>query len=326
MVNLETCNAAEASRQYPFILETPVVSSQASSGSSSSSLETRSLRLAMLCCEENPPYGPCDLTGKLFLELFRQTLQEHCSSNPETAGLKWHVSIAVYRAHLGQFPSDWDAYDGIILPGSFSAAYDTEPWIEKLKDVIQAEIVSKQRPTMGICFGHQVLAHSFAKHGGKAKKVGGGSRGGRRAMSTTKDGMKLFNCEDSVELYYTHGDMVETLPPSAVALGTEPEENLPVQSAAYFKDESEVQAFQSGSSSVKPYAITFQAHPEYAVSREMGLTFTLGRILNLMDEKGLISADANESAQADAIDNFDSVHHQSKDVFAASAKVLGWFP
>ena len=323
MVNLETCDAAEAGVQYPFILETSFQSSGASV-ESSSSLEARTLRLAMLGCEENPPYGPCDHTGRLFMELIRQTLREHCSGEPKLAGLKWNISIDVYRCTLGQFPSDWDVYDGIILPGSFSAAYDTEPWIEKLKHVIQAEIVSKQRPTMGICFGHQVLAHSFAQ-GGKARKVDGGSRGGRHIMTSTEAGMKLFS-QDSIELYYTHGDMVDSLPSSAVALGTEPEENLPVQSAAYFKDKSEVQAFQSGISSVKPYAITFQAHPEYAVSREVGLTYTLGRILNLMVEKDLIPADVNESAQTDAMENFNSVHQQSKAVFLASAKVLGWFP
>ena len=318
MVNLETSDdtvkVTEGSLSSPLIIETSV----ASEASSYSSSTPRNLRLVMLGCEENPPYGPTDHTGKLFLELIRQTLGEQCAP-----GDRWNVSIAIYRVQLGEFPANWDVYDGILLPGSFSAAYDTEPWIKKLKHVIQEEIVDKQRPTMGICFGHQILAHSFAE--GKAKKYGPGSRGGRYAMTTTKAGSTLLNGKDSIQLYYTHGDMVEKLPPSAVALGVESDDNLPVQAAAYFKDEGEAQTFESGNDSVKPFAITFQAHPEYAVSQELGLSFTLDRILNLMAKKELLSAASHKAAQTDAAQNFDSVHQQSKDAFAASAKALGWF-
>jgi len=57
----------------------------------------------------------------------------------------------------------------------------------------------------------------------------------------------------------------------------------------------------------------------------LGLEFTLSRILTEMAKRKAISSDAEAIAQKDASDNFDMVHQQSKDVFATSAKVLGWF-
>lgn len=317
MGNLDGNDGSKATEEshFPIILETSVgeVTSNASSNT------TRSLRLAMLGCEENPPYGPSDHTGELFLELLRQALIGQCT----LLGEVWDVSIAVYRVQLGEYPSNWEVYDGILLPGSFSAAYETDPWIEKLKHVIQEEIVSKQRPTLGICFGHQIIAHSFV--GGHAKKYDGGSRGGRFAMATTKAGSQLFGNRDDVELYYTHGDMVEKLPSCAFALGGESDFNLPVQCAAYFKDETQAQQFEAGNGSVRPYAITFQAHPEYAVSRELGLNFTFGRILELMEKKDLMSAASTLAAKADSDIKFDTVHAHSKNALIASAKALGWF-
>jgi GMP synthase-like glutamine amidotransferase len=284
----------------------------------SSPLVARKLSLMMLGCEDNPPYGPTEHTGKLFLELIAQTLEE-CISTTET----WVVTIAVYRVKIGEYPEDWDAYDGIILPGSFNSAYDAEPWIDKLKHVIQDEIVKKSRPTMAICFGHQVLADSFDQ--GHAKKYKEGTRAGRYAMATTEAGATFFGGRSHVQLYYTHGDMVDRLPSCAVALGQEGE-GLPVQSAAYFKSHDDAHRFQLDPYSVSPYAISFQAHPEYSVSRELGLDFTLGRILNLMVEKNHISKEFKKVAGKDAEAEYDAVHRQSKDAFIVSAKALGWFP
>lgn len=280
---------------------------------------TRSLRLVFLGCEDKPPYGPTEHTATLFLELFSQTLTE-CYPNES-----WSVSITIHRVQLGEYPTtkNWDEYDGILIGGSFAAAYDQDQWIETLKQVIQSEIVAKQRPTMGICFGHQIMAHSFDS--GLAQAHSKGPRSGRFAMGVTKAGKSLFSGKENVELFYTHGDMVQDLPPCAVALGQEGD-TLPVQSAAYFATEEDAKQFQSGSTTtVKPFAITFQAHPEYSVSPELGMKFTLGRIMDVQAEKGMIEQDVIDKAKVDAASNYDRVHRQSKDAFIASARALGWF-
>ena len=75
------------------------------------------------------------------------------------------IRITVYHAQRMDYPqsdAEWDGYDGIIIPGSLSAAYDAHVgWIRRLLNVIRTEIHDKRRKTMGVCFGHQCFAHSF---------------------------------------------------------------------------------------------------------------------------------------------------------------------
>lgn len=284
-----------------------------------SSATARDLRFAMLGCENEPPYGPTGHTGALFIELIGEVLSQY----PQNG---WNVTIAVYRAQQGEYPDEqeWDSFDGVLLPGSFSTAYEDVEWIEKLKEVIQKKIVAQKRPTLGICFGHQILAHSFDT--GKATKYSPGSRAGRYSMKTTKWGEIFFGGQESVELYYSHGDKVAELPKCAVALGEEGPD-LPVQAAAYFKDESEAIEFKTGlNPKVKPYAITFQAHLEYAASWELGLKSTLHRILDVMAEKKIIDEEFRDAAEVDSTDQFDNVQQHSKTAFATSLKALGWIP
>jgi len=316
--------AASSSSLSPLILSKTVRQGALSSTENDDPPSCRWLRLAMLGCEDDPPYGPTEHTGRLFLELICKALKQEYSADQSSS---WQVSIAIYNIKLGDYPQDWNAYDGIIVPGSFSAAYDEDKWIETLKQVLQNEIVARRIPTLGICFGHQVLAHSFATGGGRAIQNPKGSRGGRFDMKTTAAGQILFGGKEFLPLYYTHGDMVETLPDSAIAIGAEEGDGLPAQAAAYFKDQQEAQRFQSGTDpTVKPFAISFQAHPEYAVSEDLGLQFTLDRILTAMAERNALDADTANAARKDAADTFDKVQQSSLDSFIASAKALGWFP
>ena len=75
---------------------------------------------------------------------------------------------------------EWSSYDGILLPGSFSSAYENDEWIQKLKCVIQSEIHAKGRKTLAVCFGHQIFAHSFhiTKHGDDESSNIGNDGGG----------------------------------------------------------------------------------------------------------------------------------------------------
>ena len=64
---------------------------------------------------------------------------------------------------------------GIILMGSAASVHDSYSWISSLEEIIK-NAVQKHIPILGICFGHQFLAHIF---GGRvdalwhnSKKVG----------------------------------------------------------------------------------------------------------------------------------------------------------
>jgi GMP synthase-like glutamine amidotransferase len=145
---------------------------------------------------------------------------------------------------------------------------------------------------------------------------------GRKCFPLTQKGneLKIFGDvnKKSVELYYTHGDMVNKLPGCAVSLGGN--DNVPVQAAAYYRSKEEASV-----PGTRPIAITFQAHPEYA-SPELGLRKTLGSILVALKDRGEISEGEQEAFHQDAIDHYAAVERNSIDLMKSVGIILGWFP
>ena len=206
------------------------------------------LNLAFLGCEESVGYGPIEHTAYLFLDLIRQAAK---SALPGAAS-GMIISIYIYNAILQEYPTNWDEFSGIILPGSFSSAYEEGvPWIDKLKQMIQDVLIPRQIPTLAMCFGHQIMAHSFMPNG-KAAKISHSNtdnldtsiaaaeleimtttttppsqssrtttttaRAGRVCLCTNKTGRSLLG-KNELNLYATHGDHVVKIPDTAVSLG-----------------------------------------------------------------------------------------------------------
>jgi GMP synthase-like glutamine amidotransferase len=312
----------------------------------------RTLRFVMLGCEPSPPYGPNHHTAELLLDLIGQAAVD------STTTIYWTISIRVYDVQKGEYPADsneWNSYDGVLLPGSFASAYDesaSAAWILTLARVIQQEIVALQRPTLGICFGHQILAHSFAT--GCAAKVPTGPRAGRFATPLTQTGSNLLdwrsgsNGEDeddngnTIDIFYTHGDMVAQLPSVAVSLGGN--EQVPIQAAAYFatpEDAAKVVQASAAKAAAgnseqqqqeqqrpKPYAVSFQAHPEYASTREreLGMHGTLELSLDKMEKRGDLDREGRLSIGRDAQERFEAVERDSVHIMLSTGRLLGWFP
>ena len=288
----------------------------------------KTLRLMMISCEDSAPYGPSENTAKMFLSLLEKAYRS--SQDPSCRARPVAIIITVYEAKQEDYPEseqEWNAYDGILLPGSFSCAYETEDWIEKLKSIIQTEIHAKKRKTMAVCFGHQVFAHSFGNSGGHDSSSGGGLatpcpasiQVGPRSFEWNanwlppSEGVKsLKNCpfrapSTSFTLMATHGDMVHSLPLCATALGGT--ERVPIEAALYLTDEG------------KPYTYSFQNHPEYAC--DLGLE-TFFNILNWMIENDKLPRQNHDDARADAIREFKSVERDSVRVMLIVGRSFGW--
>ena len=126
-----------------------------------------------------------------------------------------------------------------------------------------------------------------------------------------------------MQLFYTHGDMVESLPPNAVSLGGTKE--VPIQAAVYYDTESSVpDPSTKKQQDRRPIAITFQAHPEYASAKH--LNGTLCPIASCMHERGDISDTEKDRVVADAKDNLAIVERHSIQIMATVGRLLGWFP
>ncbi len=77
------------------------------------------------------------------------------------------IEVAIYDLTADNFPIDLESCDGYIITGSQFSAYDDIPWIHKAKDLV-ASLYQAEIPTIGICFGHQLMAEAL---GGKVEKA-----------------------------------------------------------------------------------------------------------------------------------------------------------
>ncbi|KAL3800364.1 hypothetical protein HJC23_003660 [Cyclotella cryptica] len=350
-----------------------IVSKDLLSPESIESTTNRELKLMMICCEENAPYGPASDTARMFLQLLGMAYERFCSltNGRDSKQTKLSsVTIAIYHAQDEDYPSsehEWNSYDGVIIPGSLSCAYDTHtPWIRRLHTVIREEIHENRRKTLAVCFGHQSFAHAFGegsneigRRNGEAIKCPTGKKAGRKPFNFTSVGECLLAyplttgvdtnskaARTSLEMLYTHGDMVGTLPTVGLSLGGNGE--VPIQSAAYFasqdcalKFNQYADSLQHGSSSTStshlpltgflnrddqeslPYAMTFQAHPEYVSVDGFKVHFL--NVLKTMEKLHHIDSATSKQASEDATRNFDRVLTDSLDVMVSVGVILGWF-
>ena len=68
--------------------------------------------------------------------------------------------ITVYDMTAGQLPASPDQQQGWIIGGSRSSITEPEPWVAGLFRFIE-NLNAAQAPTVGVCFGHQAIAHAL---------------------------------------------------------------------------------------------------------------------------------------------------------------------
>lgn len=118
------------------------------------------------------------------------------------------------RVPLGPLPSDASA---LVVTGSSAHVPDREPWILEGEQFLQ-EAVRRGVPTLGVCFGHQMLAQVL---GGKCVRNPRGREIGTLLVETLPAAASdplLGDVPPSFEANVTHLDTVSELPPGAVAL------------------------------------------------------------------------------------------------------------
>ena len=176
--------------------------------------------LDLLC--ERPVYGP--LGNAAAVQGFEEA--EILALNPQLNDLEgWDIKgewngIPYQRVSMPKNVEEWfdSGISALIISGSRSNLTMPEDWMEEASEFVR-KAVEHGVPTLGICFGHQLLAQTF---GGKLQRA----ETGFHNISTTvltAEGRKdpiFSNCDEPIEVIFTHQDHVIEIPPRARLLST----------------------------------------------------------------------------------------------------------
>lgn len=159
-------------------------------------------------------------------------------------------------------PSDFLQSKGIILSGSPFSVLDTNALYTDLK------LFAGKLPVLGICYGAQLTAHQMGGRVSKTLK----REYGKAVLQITDANDPIFQgVSSSSQVWMSHGDSIEELPPIFEAIATT--EGIPV--AAYRAKEGSIGA---------PY-YCLQFHPEVTHSVE-GMEMLRNFVINIAGCKG----------------------------------------
>lgn len=88
-------------------------------------------------------------------DMFASLLEQAARNHEPPVELK----LTVYDARHSEFPSP-DAHPAYLITGSKLSVYDDEPWIGELAEFLEG-VLRAGGKVIGICFGHQLMAHFF---------------------------------------------------------------------------------------------------------------------------------------------------------------------
>ncbi|MBC8364936.1 MAG: hypothetical protein H8E59_08030 [Actinobacteria bacterium] len=193
---------------------------------------------------------------QLFTELLNHTVDET-------------VVVIDYDVVDGCLPGAPDEQDGWLVSGARSAAFDDDPWIADLLDVIR-DLDAARAPLVGVCFGHQAIALAL---GGEVRYTGAWGVGVRHAELVAPSSATA-PLDGGFRIAYSHRDQVVDLP--ATARLTSSTTHCPVASFA-----------------VGNHILGIQGHPEFGT--DFARDLYTSRLVNIGD-----------AAAAEALSTLDS--------------------
>lgn len=117
-------------------------------------------------------------------------------------------------------PQVLDGVDAVVISGSPHAVFEPHPWIEPLQSVVREAVAARELPTLGVCFGHQLLAQTF---GGRVTRNPRGREMGTITVTLNaggRDDALFHGLSPEFSAHATHRDTVLEPPPAARVLAS----------------------------------------------------------------------------------------------------------
>lgn len=185
----------------------------------------------ILILETGEPPAPLKNQFGGYPAMFERVLAPH--------GPRFTFSTAA--AHMEGPPAQPDRFDGLLITGSPAGVYDGHDWIAESERLIRATLEA-DKPIVGVCFGHQLLAQAL---GGSVEKTvrGWGVGVHQYELSAAADWMN--ENPQRISCVVSHQDQVVETPEGARVLA-----------GSTFCPNAVIEYAQGP-------AISFQPHPEF---------------------------------------------------------------
>ena len=148
--------------------------------------------------------------------------------------LRFHI----YDVTQFEYPDDLDDCDGYLITGSRHSVYEPIEWITRLGEFV-VELNDAKKKLVGICFGHQLVAHVL---GGETAKSSKGWGVGRHETTLSDPSRPQWSSEFG--LLSSHQDQVQSLPDEARVIAQS--DFCPIAGMA-----------------IGDHIVTLQGHPEF---------------------------------------------------------------
>lgn len=124
------------------------------------------------------------------------------------------AELVAYDVRNGSLPASPDACDAWVATGSRASVYDEAGWIDDVARFVR-EVRTVGAPYVGVCFGHQLLAHAL---GGRTERAPGGWGAGARRVEVVAREPWMAPAAGALNLLFMHQDQVTEVPAGASVL------------------------------------------------------------------------------------------------------------
>ena len=131
-------------------------------------------------------------------------------------GMHQDATFEFFDVRRGRYPRRIDDCSGYLITGSRASVYDDDRWIARLIGFM-GELHAAHARTVGICFGHQLIAQAL---GGAVGRSPAGWGVGVHTWKVVGRESWMHPPMREIRLLASHQDQVETLPPGARLLAS----------------------------------------------------------------------------------------------------------